>query len=164
MSLSVVETETVWFATASKLSSELTSTTETVIVELMVPSMMLSFAPVTVTVCGVFQFSLVKVSGLFTVASPVSPEVTASTTLEFGWAFRTTVNVSVLPLSETLVDPSVCAMVNPAVSLSVVETETVWSLTGSKLLSELPSFTATVIVELIVPSTRLSFTPVTVTV
>ena len=55
-------------------------------------------------------------------------------------------------------------MVNPAVSLSVVATETVWFATESKLLSELPSFTATVTVELIVPSMRLSSTPVTVTV
>ena len=46
-----------------------------------------------------------KVSGLFTVASPVSLEVTVKTTSEIGWAFRTIVKVSVVPASETLVDP-----------------------------------------------------------
>ena len=48
-----------------------------------------------------------KVSGLFTVASPVSLEVTVRTTSDAGWAFRTMVKVSVVPASETLVDPSV---------------------------------------------------------
>ena len=52
----------------------------------------------------------------------------------------------------------------PATSLSVVVVDTVWSATGSKLLSELPSFTATVMVEVMVPSIMLSSTPVTVTV
>ena len=69
-----------------------------------------------------------------------------------------------VPASETLVDPPDCAIVNPATSLSVVVTETVWSATPSKLSLELPSFTATVIVEVMVPSMRLSSTPVTVTV
>ena len=50
----------------------------------------------------------------------------------------------------------------PAVSLSVVVAETVWSATGSNVLSELPSFTATVMVEVMVPSMMLSSTPVTV--
>ena len=49
-SLSAVVTETVWSATESKLSFELASTTAIVKVEVMVPSMMLSSAPVTVTV------------------------------------------------------------------------------------------------------------------
>ena len=69
-----------------------------------------------------------------------------------------------VPDSLTLVDPPDCAIVKPATSSSVVVTETVWSATESKLLSELPSFIATVIVEVIVPSMRLSFAPVTVTV
>ena len=105
-----------------------------------------------------------KVRVPVTVASPVSPEVIASTTLESGCASKTMVKVSVVSSSETLVDPPVSVIVNPAVSLSVVETETVWSSTGSKLLSELASSTATVMVEVIVPSTRSSFIPVTVTV
>ena len=46
-----------------------------------------------------------KVSGLFTVASPVSLEVMVKTTSDAGCAFRTTVKVSVVPSSETLVDP-----------------------------------------------------------
>ncbi|GIR37532.1 MAG: hypothetical protein CM15mP49_29170 [Actinomycetota bacterium] len=50
-------------ATASKSSSELASSTATVIVEVIVPSTMSSSAPVTVTVCAVSQFAGVKVSG-----------------------------------------------------------------------------------------------------
>ena len=60
-----------------------------------------------------------------TVASPVSLEVIVSTTSEAGSASRTTVNVSVVPDSATLVEPSVTAIVNPATSSSVVVTETV---------------------------------------
>jgi hypothetical protein len=55
----------------------------------------------------VFQFALVKVRGVFTVASPVSLEVTVKTTFDAGCAFRTMVKVSVVPDSETPVDPSV---------------------------------------------------------
>ena len=106
-SSSVVVADTVWSATGSKLLSELASSTVMVMVEVMVPSTRLSSTPVTVTVCGVFQFALVKVSGVFTVASPVSPEVTVKTTFEAGCALRTTVKVSVVPVSATLVDPSV---------------------------------------------------------
>ncbi len=105
-----------------------------------------------------------KVSGLFTVASPVSLEVMVRTTSETGCAFSTTVKVSVVPVSETLVDPPVSVMVNPAVSLSVVVADTVWFATESKLSFELSSTTAAVKVEVIVPSMMLSSTPVTVTV
>ena len=75
------------------------------IVEVVVPSMMLSSAPVTVTVCGVSQFIGVNVSGLLTVASPVSSDVMVRTTSEVGWASRTTVKVSVVPDSSTSVAP-----------------------------------------------------------
>ena len=87
------------------MSSDAASTTATVMVEVMVPSIMLSSAPVTVTVRGVFQFSVLNVNGVFTVASPVSEEETIKTTLESGCAFNTRVKVSVVPDSETLVDP-----------------------------------------------------------
>ena len=53
-------------------------------IEVMVPSIMLSSAPVTVTVCGVSQFAGVKVSGLLTVASLMSSDVTVRTTSEVG--------------------------------------------------------------------------------
>ena len=52
--------------------------------EVMVPSTRSSSAPVTVTVCGVSQFAALKVSGLLTVASPVSLETTVITTSEVG--------------------------------------------------------------------------------
>ena len=67
------------------------------------------------------------------------------------------VKVSVVPL-ETLVDPPVCVMVNPAVSLSVVVTDMVWLATESKLSSDMPSLIKIVIVEVMVPS-PLSSTP-----
>ncbi len=60
-----------------------------------------------------------------TVVSPVSLEVIASTTSETGCAFRTMVKVSVVPVSDTPVDPPDSTMVKPATSLSVVVTETV---------------------------------------
>ena len=86
-SSSVVVADTVWSSTESKSSSELASSTAIVMVDVMVPSTKLSSAPVTVTVCGVSVFE-VKVSGLFTVASPVSLEVTVRTTSEVGWASK----------------------------------------------------------------------------
>ena len=112
-----------------------------------------------------FQFPAVKVrlAGL-TVVSPVSPEVTEMTTLLAGCASRTTVKVSVVADSETLVDPPVCVIVNPAVSLSAVAADTVWLATESKLSSEIASTTVIVRVLVMVPSMMLSSTPVTVTV
>ena len=91
----------------------------------MVPSIMLSSAPETVTVWGVSQSAAVKVTLAGTVASPVSSDVIVRTTSEVGSASRTTVNVSVLPDSSTSVDPSVSSIVNPATSSSRVSTETV---------------------------------------
>ena len=53
-------------------------------VEVIVPSIMLSSAPVTVMVCGVSQLTAVKVTLAGTVASPVSSDVTVRTTSEVG--------------------------------------------------------------------------------
>ena len=72
--------------------------------------------------------------------------------------------VSVVPDSATAVAPPVSAMVNPAVSSSVVVAVTVWSATPSKLLSDAASTTEIVNVEFTDPSTRSSSTPVTVAV
>ena len=74
---------------------------EAVMVEVMVPSMMLSSTPVTVTVCAEFQFAAVKVSVLVTVASSASLEEIENTTSDAGCALRTMVKVSVIPVSET---------------------------------------------------------------
>ena len=165
-SSSVVVTFTVWFATASNESSEASGTIEIVTTDTCEPSMVpASSTPVDVIVCGVSQFAEVKViEAGETVDSATVPEAIERTTSSAGCAFRTIVKVSVVPDSSTLVDPSVSTMVNPATSLSVVDVETVWSATGSKLLSELASSTVMVMVEVMVPSTRLSSTPVTVTV
>ena len=74
----------------------------------------------------------------------------------------TTVNVSVVPVSDTeTVDFD---FVNPAESLSAVAAVTVWLANESKSSSELPSTTARVIVVLILPSMMSSSTPVTVIV
>ena len=90
-----------------------------------VPSITLSSAPVTVTVCGVSQSAAVNVNVLVVVASDVSSEAMDITTSDVGWASRTMVNVSVLPDSSTSVAASVSSIVNPATSSSVVLTETV---------------------------------------
>ena len=56
------------------------------------PSIILSSTPVTVTVCALFQFAFVNVKlAADTVASPVSPDVTLITTSLSGCAFSTTV-------------------------------------------------------------------------
>ena len=77
-----------------------------------VPSIMLSLAPVTVTVCGVFQLPLVnvKVDGA-AVASLVSADETEKTTSNVGCTSRTTVKVSVEPFSPTVVEPPDSAIV-----------------------------------------------------
>ena len=56
----------------------------TVIVEEIVPSIVSSSTPVTVTVCGVSQLALVKVRALVTVASPVALDVIERTTSDAG--------------------------------------------------------------------------------
>ena len=77
-------------------------------------------------VWAVSQFAAVNVNVEFdTVASPVSEEATDMTTSVRGPLSKTTVIRSVDPPSVTLEDPSVCDTVNPAVSSSVVDTDTV---------------------------------------
>jgi len=74
------------------------------------------------------------------------------------------VKVSVVADSSTEVLPADSAMVNAAMSSSVVVTETVWSAMRSKASLEFPSSTATVMVVFWEPSTVTSSSPVTVTV
>jgi hypothetical protein len=78
--------------------------------------MITSSTPVTVTVCGVFQFAVVnvRVEGL-TDVSVESFVATDNTTLLDGCALSTTVNVSVVPDSLTAVEPPVCEIVKPPV-------------------------------------------------
>ncbi len=132
-------------------------------VEAWLPSSSGSSTPVTVTVWAVFQFDVVnvRVDGL-TEASPESDLVTLTTTLEDGATLSTTVNVSVVPVSET--DVEVLDRVMPGESSSVVVADNVWSARLSKALSELASLTDTVIVVDWSPSLIVSSTPVTVTV
>ena len=67
------------------------------------PSLKLSLAPVTVTVCGVLQFMVVKVIVLGdTEPSVESPLETATVTLADGAALSFTVNVDMLPDSVTV--------------------------------------------------------------
>ncbi|GIR37531.1 MAG: hypothetical protein CM15mP49_29160 [Actinomycetota bacterium] len=79
----------------------------------------------TVTVCAVSQLTGCEGYASWTVASPVSSDVIVRTTSEVGWTSRTTVNMSVLPDSSTSVAASVSSIVNPGVSSSSVDTETV---------------------------------------
>ena len=90
----------------------------------MSPSSRKSLTPVTVTVCGVFQFAFVKVTlaGL-TVPSTVLLELRPIVTSAVGCEFSTTVKVAVPPAS-VVVRPEVGVTVMPAVSLSVLVTET----------------------------------------
>ena len=77
-----------------------------------------------VTVCGVFQLSLVKVTlAWLTVPSVVSDEISPSVTLAVGRAVSTTVNVAVPPAS-VVIRPEVGVSVKPAVSSSVLVTDT----------------------------------------
>jgi len=84
----------------------------------------------TVTLWGVSQLLDVNVSAVGeTVVSPVSALERANTTLPVGSESRTTVNVAVVPVSDT--DAVVPDSVKPAVSSSVVVTLTVWSASES---------------------------------
>ena len=104
---------TVWSASASNALSLDASTIDTVTAVVWLPSVRLSFTPVTVMVCAVSQFELVNVNWAGdTVTSPVSADPTDTTTLDAGWASSTTVNESVPPASVT--DADVFDNVTPA--------------------------------------------------
>ena len=61
-----------------------------------------------------FQLDVVNVSDRSSsVASPMPGFVRSTCTSPAGLELRTTVNVSVVPVSETTVDPLVCVTVNP---------------------------------------------------
>ena len=66
----------------------------------------------------------VSVDGEIDVSVPSAEEMSI-TTLDVGSVFKTTVKVSVVPVSETAVDPPVAVIVIPALSSSVVVTTTV---------------------------------------
>ena len=87
------------------------------------PSTTASLTPVTVTVCGTFQLTFVKVrlAGL-TVPSAALLELSAIVTSAVGWLVSTTVNVAVPPAS--VVGPEIGETVMPAMSLSVFVTVT----------------------------------------
>ncbi|MCP4848931.1 MAG: hypothetical protein GY899_13405, partial [Verrucomicrobiaceae bacterium] len=165
-SSSSVVADRVWSARLSKALSELPSLTVTVSVVVWSPSMSASSMPVTVTVWAVSQFDAVNVrDAVDTVASPVSPEETSNTTSDVGWALRTTVNVSVVPVSETVVAPPDAATVKPGESSSAVVTATAWSPRASYVLSAVDeSLTVTVTSVVWLPSDAESSIPVTVTV
>ena len=97
-----------------------------VIVLVTLSSLTLSLTPVTVTVCAVLQFEMLKVSTKAERETSVpSPAVSEKTTLPVGSLPSTTLKVSVPPLSLTRVALSVSAMVKVAASTpSVVVTLT----------------------------------------
>ena len=130
------------------------------------PSTSGSSTPVTVTVWASSQFDEVNVNSVDdTVTSPVSADETEMTTSETGWVVNSTVNVSVVSVSSTTVDPSLWETDTPGESSSVVVTSTAWLATASYLESAVPmSSTDTVTVESCGPSAIESSTPVIVTV
>ena len=85
---------------------------------------MSSLTPVTVVVCGISQFSGVKVilDGE-TEPSVVSLELNAMVTFAAGSVFKTIVNIPVPPAS-VVVNPETGDTVIPASSLSIFVTET----------------------------------------
>ena len=91
----------------------------------MSPSSTTSLTPWTVTVCGVFQFALVNVrlTGL-TVPSLVSLELSPITTLAVGCDVSTTVKVGASPPISDVIRPDVGVTTIPAVSSSMLVTET----------------------------------------
>ena len=125
----------------------------------------MSLTPVTVTVCGVLQLSVVKVKvDGATVASPRSPLLTESRTSRRGRALSTTVKSSVDAPSPTSVFPSDSTTVKPGMSSSVVVAVNASSGSGSKVSSDAASLTATERVLVCGPSAKSSSTPETVTV
>ena len=101
------------------MASDWASITANVMAWEMLPSTDPSLTPVTVTVCGVFQLSVVKAnSAVETVASPVSAEITEISTSVAGSVVKTTVKVSVVADSDT--DVVDFDRVMAAVSLSVI--------------------------------------------
>jgi hypothetical protein len=90
----------------------------------MSPSSTKSFTPVTVTVCATLQFADVNVRlAAETVPSVVLLLLSPTLTFAVGWLANTTVNVAVPPAS-VVVSPDVGLTVTPAVSLSILVTET----------------------------------------
>ena len=84
----------------------------------------MSSTPVTVTVCAMFQFTLVNVrlAGA-TTPSAGALELSAMVTSAVGWLVSTTVNVAVPPAS-VVVRPAIGVTVMPEPSLSVLVTAT----------------------------------------
>ena len=91
----------------------------------MSPSSTTSLTPRRVTVCGTFQFALVNVSlSGPTMPSVVSLELRLMTTLAVGCDVSTTVNVGVSPPISDVIRPEVGVTMIPAVSSSVLVTDT----------------------------------------
>src|SRR4051812_39320531 len=90
----------------------------------MFPSSTKSSTPMIVTVCGVFQFAVVKVKlDVETVPSATLLEEIPTTTFEVGFDVSAIVNDE-LPPASVVVRPEVGVTVKPAVSSSVLLTET----------------------------------------
>ena len=116
---------TVTFAGSRPLyAGSLLSAAFVMIVNSWLPSVRLSSTPVTVIVRGLFQLPGLKVTCAgATVPSVRSLLANEIVTFAVGRLFSTMVNVSLSPNSETR-RPDVGVTVNPAVSLSMLVTET----------------------------------------
>ena len=88
------------------MSSEESSLTDTVMVEPWLPSIELSSTPVTVMICWALQLPEVNVREPDTVASLVLELDPSMTTSDDGGPINTTVNVCVVPDSDTVNEDS----------------------------------------------------------
>src|SRR5207344_2063281 len=112
----------------------------------MSPSSTTSLTPWTVTVCGRFQFALVNVrlTGL-TVPSVGSLELRLITTFAVGRDASTTVNVGASPPISDVIRPEVGVMMIPAVSSSMLMTETSFGSVSSYFGSPLAAGAVTMV-------------------
>src|SRR6185369_9318307 len=126
----------------------------------MSPSSTASSAPVTMTVCGVFQSAAVNVRLVAeTVPSVVSLEATGITTSAVGWLVRTTVKLAVPPAS-VVPRPATGVTVMPASSLSALVTATSAGSIAAKIGSAEAGAPTTTLYAMS-PSSTASSAPVT---
>ena len=86
----------------------------------------------TATSCATFQLAAVNVSSVTSMEASSEPaRSTVMVTSDVGWVLSTTDTMSVVPVSETTVEPSLWETVTPAVSSSVVVTSTTRSAIAS---------------------------------
>ena len=155
-SLSIFGADTIWSNKLVNAASEVGSI-EKVIVDTIVPSTRRSSTLETVIICGIFQFTLVKVKLLKEVViSSVGEIIRSTTTLDSGCLFKTTVKLAVWE-SPSVSVPKSGDTVKPGTSLSILVTVTVCDARSVKATLEV-AFILAVIDTVWEPSTITSST------